>query len=134
MFTPAILYVEDDPLSRVVMEALLVRGMGHQKVIIWEDSSDFVHKLASLPWQPDVIFLDIHVDPLDGFEMLTIIRQDETYNRISVVALTASVMNEEVKRLKEAGFNGVIAKPLDVDGFPKTLNRILSGEEVWYVK
>jgi len=134
MFTPGILYVEDDPLSRVVMEALLVRGMGYRKLVIFEDSQDFLPKLQSLPWKPDVIFLDIHVQPLDGFEMLQLIRQTPTYLSTKVVALTASVMNEEVKRLKDVGFNGVIAKPLDADGFPKALHRILSGEEVWHVK
>jgi hypothetical protein len=39
-----------------------------------------------------------------------------------------------VKMLKEAGFDGVIAKPLDYDTFPNVLHRILKGEQVWHVK
>jgi CheY-like chemotaxis protein len=131
---PVILYVEDDFLSREVMEALLTRGLGYHNLTIFEDSTDFMTKLETLSSKPDVVFLDIHMEPLDGFTMLRQIRENEAFRSTKVVALTASVMNEEVKMLKDAGFNGVIAKPLDADTFPKTLQRILNGEHVWNVK
>ena len=128
------LYFEDDALSRDVMQACLMRGMGYQNVWIFEDSSDFENRLNSIGVCPDVIFLDIHIEPLDGFEMLAAIRQSETCRSAKVVALTASVMNEEVKTLREAGFDGIIAKPLDYDSFPGVLGRILDGEQVWHIK
>jgi CheY-like chemotaxis protein len=131
---PVILYVEDDFLSREVMQALLIRGMGYRNITIFDDSTDFMNKLDTLSSKPDVIFLDIHMEPVDGFTMLRQIRENEGLRSTKVVALTASVMNEEVKMLKDAGFNGVIAKPLDADTFPKTLQRILNGEHVWNVK
>lgn len=131
---PVILYVEDDFLSREVMHALLIRGMGYRNLTIFEDSTDFMNRLETLDSKPDVIFLDIHMEPVDGFMMLRQIRQNDIFCSTKVVALTASVMNEEVKMLKDAGFNGVIAKPLDADTFPKTLQRILNGEHVWNVK
>jgi CheY-like chemotaxis protein len=71
------------------------------------------------------------MEPIDGFEMLRLIHQEERYQKIPVVALTASVMNEEVRKLRESGFDGVIAKPLNYETFPRTLQRILNGEEVW---
>jgi two-component system cell cycle response regulator DivK len=43
-------------------------------------------------------------------------------------------MNEEVKVLREAGFDGVIAKPIDYDTFPNVLHRILNGEQVWHIR
>lgn len=131
---PVILYVEDDFLSREVMHALLIRSMGYRNLTIFEDSTDFMNRLETLDSKPDVIFLDIHMEPVDGFMMLRQIRQNDIFCSTKVVALTASVMNEEVKMLKDAGFNGVIAKPLDADTFPKTLQRILNGEHVWNVK
>jgi len=134
MAQPAILYVEDDPLSRIVMGDLLKRGMHYENVTIFEDSANFMEKLETLPTKPDVIFLDIHMTPLDGFAMLRLIRGNKTFQDTRVIALTASVMNEEVKMLKDAGFDGVISKPLDADLFPKTLQRILNGEQVWQVK
>jgi len=131
---PAILYFEDDTLSREVMEVCLKRGLGYRNVTIFADSADFEARIAGLPVKPDVIFLDIHIEPIDGFAMLKTIRQHAVYGRTRVIALTASVMNEELKLLRDAGFDGVIAKPLDFDTFPTTLRRILNGEQVWHVK
>ena len=134
MTDATILYFEDDALSREVMRACLTRGLGYRNVIVFEDSADFDAKLEQLAPKPDVIFLDIHMEPIDGFAMLKLIRQSETYQSTKVVALTASVMNEEVKMLKEVGFDGVIAKPLDYDTFPTALRRILNGEQVWHIR
>ena len=134
MAYPRSVYFEDDMLSREVMHVCLTRGLGYQDVTIFEDSDDFERRLAELPARPDVIFLDIHMEPIDGFAMLRAIRQDKTCCDTKVIALTASVMNEEVKLLKEAGFDGVIAKPLDFDTFPSVMQRILNGEQVWHIK
>jgi CheY-like chemotaxis protein len=131
---PVIVYFEDDTLSRVVMQACLTRGLGYHNVTIFEDSSNFEGRLASLPVKPDIIFLDIHIEPIDGFTMLKLIRQNTPFSSTKVIALTASVMNEEVKMLKEAGFDGVVAKPLDFDLFPTVLRRLLNGEQIWHIK
>jgi len=131
---PNILYVEDDALSREVMEALLTRKLGFQNITVFKDSEQFMERLRAMSAGPDVIFLDIHMEPIDGFEMLRQVREDGDFQSTKIVALTASVMNEEVKMLRAAGFNGVLAKPLDVDAFPAALDRILSGEQVWIIK
>jgi CheY-like chemotaxis protein len=131
---PIFLYVENDELSREVMKTLLVRGLGYQKVLILETSSGFAEQLANLNPKPNVIFLDIHMEPIDGFEMLRLIQAHPEYQTSHVVALTASVMNEEVRKLREYGFDGIIAKPLNYETFPRTLERILNGEEVWNTK
>ncbi len=129
-----ILYVEDDELSCEVMSTLLKKGLGYQNLTIFEDSSDFMPRLIGLSSKPDIIFLDIHMEPIDGFEMLNLIRSNPAFDGTKIVAFTASVMNEEVKLLREAGFNGVFAKPLAVDAFPKALSRILDGEQLWIIK
>jgi len=134
MDNPSILYVEDDELSRIVMESLLKRGMGYQNLTIFEDSTQFLPRLKAISPKPDIIFLDIHVQPIDGFEMLKQIRENTIFENTKVVAFTASVMNEEVKMLREAGFDGVFAKPLAVDSFPEGFQRILDGEQLWVIK
>jgi CheY-like chemotaxis protein len=116
------------------MNDFLKRRLGYQHITIFEDSEDFVEKLEMLSPIPDIIFLDIHMQPVDGFEMLQKIRQNPLFHATRVVALTASVMNEEVKLLQQKGFDGVFAKPLDVDAFPNVLQRILDGEQVWIIK
>ncbi len=133
MTTPAILYIEDDELSREVLKILAVNVLGCTDFLMWEDSSHLEEKLDRLPFLPDVIFIDIHMKPLDGFAVLKIIRQVEALQGIPLIALTASVMNEEVAMLRKAGFNGAIAKPLNMDTFPDTLQQILNGIPVWRV-
>lgn len=130
---PAILYVEDDTMSRSVMEIVLVHQLGLEQVAIFEDSTDFASRLEHLPFDPDLIFLDIHMQPIDGFAMLALLRSNPRYASRPIVALTASVMNEEVVRLREVGFNGVIPKPIDIDTFPDLLDKLLAGQEVWRV-
>lgn len=128
------LYVEDDPLSREVMQILLVEVMGYSGVTILENSADFLTRLQAMPARPKVIFLDIHMQPMNGFDILKMLREHQDYQSTTVVALTASVMNEEIKLLRDAGFDGCIAKPINQRTFPETLNRILSGEKIWRIK
>ncbi len=130
---PIILYVEDDTMSREVMKLLLTRRMKFDNVYIFEDSTDFKNQLLALPQKPNIIFLDIHMEPIDGFEMLEVIRGHPDYAKLPVVALTASVMNEEVTLLRTKGFDGALAKPVDQRNFPEILKRLLNGEQVWRI-
>ena len=127
------LYVEDDPASRQVMKLILEKAMGVQSLVMFEDSTDFIPQVKALPRKPDLILLDIQIKPHDGFEMLHMLRADPEFQDAKVVALTASVMNEEVERLRSNGFDGAIGKPLSVTIFPGLINRILDGEGVWYI-
>ena len=134
MSDPVFLYIENDELSREVMKTLLLRGLGYRHLTMFDTSTHFEKHLGNLEQKPDVIFLDIHMEPIDGFEMLKLIRQNKDHQTTPVIALTASVMNEEVRRLREAGFDGVIAKPINYDIFPAALGRILNGEQIWNIK
>ncbi len=129
---PVILYVEDEPRSRKVMR-MITNDMGLSNVTIFEDSQDFQQRVHALEPKPDLIFLDIHLQPYSGFEMLAMLRQSEAFSQTPIIAMTASVMNEEVEQLRTAGFDGCIAKPLDMDTFPSTVHSILGGEHVWRI-
>jgi CheY-like chemotaxis protein len=130
---PCILYVEDEAKSRRVMQMLLVNSMKLEHVNIFDDSSDFMARVDALTPKPDVIFLDIHVAPYNGFQMLELLRKSGRYTDTLIVALTASVMNEEVTQLRESGFDGCLSKPIDIDTFPELLSLILRGEELWHI-
>ena len=125
-------YVEDDSLSREIMQMIMENGMDIDRLTVFDDSTDFMPRMKSLANKPNVILLDIHVKPLDGFEMLELLRADPAYHHSKIVALTASVMNEEVENLRQSGFDGAIGKPLSIQTFPKLMTRILQGELVWY--
>mgnify|MGYP005848038349 CR=1 FL=1 len=127
------LYVEDDPLSREIMQVIMEHGMGVTTLEMFEDSVNFYQRVTALAHTPDVVLLDIHVQPLDGFEMLRVLRADPAFEATRIVALTASVMNEEVEKLRRSGFDGAIAKPLSIVSFPDLIERIIGGEMVWHI-
>jgi len=129
----SILYVEDDPKSRDVLRMYLTLQFKLKHLTIFEDSANFIQRVEALSPQPDVILLDIHVAPLTGFQMLQMLREHSRLKDIPVVALTASVMNEEVHALREAGFNGCLGKPLDMKIFPECVLRIMNGERLWRI-
>lgn len=129
----SVLYVEDDGYSRKIMQILLEQRMKIPIIRIFEDSFNFMERVTTLGFVPDVVFLDIHVQPIGGFEMLKILRGLNQYNNSRIVALTASVMNEEVNQLRTAGFDGCLAKPIDLPTFPETFARILGGETIWRI-
>lgn len=128
-----ILYVEDDANSRNVLRMAQRMSPELFDLTLFEDSYDFAARLAELDPQPDLILLDIHVDPYTGFDMLAMIRRQPVYDSTPVVALTASVMNEEIQMLQTAGFNSVLSKPVNLDEFPDQIQHIMNGEQIWYV-
>jgi CheY-like chemotaxis protein len=127
------LYVEDDPFSRKLMLLIAENVLGAKDMTIFENSQDLMSRLKAFPRRPDLIMLDILMKPLDGFEILKLLRKDPGYAHSKVIALTASVMNEEINRLKTSGFDGAISKPFDMAAFPGLLAQILSGQSVWHV-
>ncbi|MBI5929754.1 MAG: response regulator [Chloroflexi bacterium] len=129
---PVLLYVEDDTLSREVMNMLVVRRLGFD-LTTFEDSQEFMTRLEALPTKPDMILLDIHMRPHNGFAVLDMLRNHPDYAKTKVIAVTASVMNEEMALLERSGFNGAIAKPIDQMFFSEFIDRSLQGEEIWHV-
>jgi len=130
---PIILYVEDDVMSRRMMRILLESRLKIQHLTIFANSENFLEQVEALDPKPTVIFLDIHMKPYSGFEMLDMLRALPWTVHTRILALTASVMHEEVQQLMQAGFDGCLAKPIDLDTFPETLQRIVVGEQVWRV-
>lgn len=128
-----ILYVEDEPMSRRVMNLMLVNDLEFSRVVIFEDSANFVERVMQLDPLPELIMLDIHVQPYTGLEMLAMLRAQQAFDQTPIIALTASVMNEEVQQLRQAGFDGCISKPIDVDEFPKMLALIAQGQKLWRI-
>lgn len=127
------LYVENDLDSRQIIEMLFEFKIGKPALYIFEDSQNFVERVNALPTIPDVFLLDIHVDPLNGYQMITNLRNVPQYNDKLIIAVTASVTTDDVEKLQQASFDGLIGKPINKHEFPHLLESIISGEEIWYV-
>ena len=131
--SPVLVYVEDDIASIKIMKLLVENVMKFPSLIIFEGSDNFMEKLGKLPETPDLFLLDIHMKPYDGFEILSMLRAEKHFKKSKIIAVTASVMGEEIEELKKSGFDGALAKPLDISSFPESINRILRGENVWVI-
>ncbi len=81
--------------------------------------------------QIDLVLLDIQIPNEDGYALMQRIRAHPRLRQAAVVAVTASVMPQDVARAREAGFDGFIGKPIDADRFPDQIRRVLGGEAVW---
>ena len=130
---PILVYVEDDENSIFVMKMVVERVMKLPALYVLQSRADFVQQVKGLGVVPDVFLLDIQMKPYDGVKLLSMLRGDPLFNTCKVIALTASVTNEEVSMLKNGGFDGAIAKPLNIDVFPDLVARIMKGERIWYV-
>ena len=130
---PVLVYVEDDEASIIVMKAIVEKVMKLQTLHVLHNGADFVQQVKQLGVAPDIFLFDIQMEPYDGFDLLSMLRSDSAFDTSKVVALTASVMSEEVARLKRRGFDGAIAKPLNIEAFPGLIARIMEGESVWYI-
>ena len=130
---PILVYVEDDEASIIVMQAVVEKIMKLNTLHVLQSRSDFLEQVKKIGPRPDIFLFDIQMQPYDGFDLLFMLRNDPEFASSKVVALTASVMSEEVARLKRRGFDGAIAKPLNIDAFPGLIAKIMNGESVWYI-
>ena len=130
---PILVYVEDDENSIFVMKMVVERVMKLPTLYVLQSRADFVQQVKGLGVVPDVFLLDIQMKPYDGVELLSMLRKDAQFKCSKVIALTASVTNEEVSLLKSGGFDGAIAKPLNIEVFPDLIARIINGEHIWYI-
>lgn len=133
MQQPFILCIDDDENSHDILRVLLCHVMGFTNIAFWLDSSNFIDRIVALTPKPDMILMDIQIRPLDGYEMLGQLRQQPDLQGIKVVALTASVMEEEVNRMRLDGFDGLIGKPIVRHLFPEIVRKLLLGESIWYI-
>ncbi|MBK8024551.1 MAG: response regulator [Chloroflexi bacterium] len=129
----AVLYADDDAPSRTIVNIALTKRMGLSRVTLLPDSADFLARMQAANQHYDLVLLDIHMKPYTGFQLLKMLRALPEYADTPIVALTASVMNEEVRQLEEAGFDSVVAKPIDIDRFPQIVERIMQGERIWTI-
>ena len=130
---PVLVYVEDDENSIFVMKMVVERVMKLPTLYVLQSRADFVQQVRDLGVVPDIFMLDIQIKPYNGFELLSMLRSDPLFSKSKVIALTASVTNEEVSLLKNGGFDGAIAKPLNIEVFPDLIARIINGEQIWHI-
>jgi len=77
---------------------------------------------------PDLVLLDLKLPGIDGERALQLMREDDRTRRIPVVAVTASVMQQDRARVLRAGFDGHLEKPISVRALPGQIEAFLGGQ------
>lgn len=116
-----ILIVDDDPLSREVLETLVLR-LGHIPVSAETGSAAFRGIDES---RPDLILLDLMMPEMDGFEVLYLLGRRDDLKSIPVVVVTSTEDQEGLARCLENGAEDFVMKPLDMAVFNARVNRCL---------
>ena len=75
---------------------------------------------------PDLILMDIQLPGMDGLEATVLLKGDETTRGIPVIALTALAMKGDEERIRAAGCDGYIAKPMRYQEFLATIDAQLA--------
>lgn len=112
-----VLVVEDNLFNLELFRDLLEVG-GHE-VFTSQDAKNGIRLAQSE--LPDIIVMDIGLPDMDGLQAVRIIRQDDRTQGIPVVAVTAHAMKEDAQRVRAAGCDGYITKPIDTRTFVSDL-------------
>ena len=118
-----ILIVEDNP-ANISLAMFLLQSAGH----ITLRASDAEAGLAlARDKQPDLILMDIQLPDMDGLEATGILKRDGATCAIPVIALTALAMKGDEERIRAAGCDGYVAKPIHYKDFLATVAAHLVG-------
>jgi len=114
MSTKKVLYIEDRADNRsLVRRVLMAEGI---EVLEATNADDGIR--LAIQHLPDLILMDINMPGKDGFTATAELRQHTALAHVPIVALTANVMKGDREKTLEAGCDGYIPKPIDVDRFP----------------
>ena len=117
-----ILIVEDNEKNlKLVRDVLQVKGFATVEAGSAEDGI----KLAA-ERKPDLILMDIQLPGMNGIEALKVLRADPETKPIPVIAVTASVMQQDRTLITQAGFDAYIGKPINIKEFLDSVREALA--------
>lgn len=110
---PHVLYIEDDMNNRILVRRILMAA--DIEVEEAENAQEGINKALNNP--PGLILMDISMPGMDGLTATGEIRNIPEIANIPIIALTANVMEGDREMSLEAGCDGYIGKPINVDTF-----------------
>ncbi len=116
-----ILYVEDNRENRVLVRRVLeAEGYEMAEASNAEDAMQKIHLV-----RPGLILMDINMPDVDGYALTARIKAEPGFASVPIVAVTANVMRGDRERSLEAGCDGYIQKPIDIDILSQQIERFL---------
>ena len=117
----SILYVEDNFENRIlVMRILNAEGY---TVTFAENATQALSAIDEQDF--NLILMDINLPDIDGYTLTNQLRTNPRVKKTPIIALTANVMKGDREKSLEAGCDGYIQKPLDVDALPAQISKFL---------
>lgn len=116
-----VLLVEDNYMNKVLVREILTIN-GYE--IIEAKSGTEALKILTTE-RPDIILMDLHLPEMDGITATRIIKSEERNKAIPVLALTASAMKGDEDKILNKGFDGYVAKPIEVKKLLDTISLTL---------
>lgn len=113
-----VLIIEDNP-ANMTLATFLLQSAGHSVLPATDAETGLTLARAE---QPDLILMDIQLPGMDGLEATALLKADGATRDIPVVALTALAMKGDEARIRAAGCDGYIAKPLAYKDFLATIS------------
>ena len=121
MSNAVILYIEDNIDNRTLIRRILTaEGYDLREA---GNAGEALETLSLM--RPDLILMDINMPDVDGYTLTTQIRGMSGFESVPIVALTANVMRGDRERSLEAGCDGYIQKPIDIDTLTQQIERYL---------
>lgn len=125
MGKPKILYIEDNPDNMTLVKRVLeVEGYD---VVPAETGREGLAK--AFESHPDIIITDINLPDIDGYEITDTLKKDKLTAHIPIIAMTANVMKKDREHVFQAGCDGFISKPIDIDELPAVVENFLRGKD-----
>jgi len=117
-----ILIVEDNALN-IKLFCDLLAAHGHEPEAVTD--SRFALD-AARQFSPDLVITDIQLPHVSGLELIRMLRSDEELSKVPIMAVTAYSTSEDEERIRAAGAQAYVSKPISVVRFAETVDRLLS--------
>ena len=117
-----ILYIEDDFRNRLLVQRILT-AYGYN-VVEAETGKEGMRLAKEIT--PDLILMDINLPEMDGYEATALLKKVDALADVPIIAMTANVMKGDREKTLEAGCDGYIQKPIDVDLLPDQIEEFLA--------
>ena len=108
-----VLIIEDNP-TNMTLAIFLLQSVGHSVLSATDAEAGLT---LARDEHPDLILMDIQLPGMDGLQATALLKRDESTRAIPVVALTALAMKGDEERIRAAGCDGYIAKPMRYQEF-----------------
>jgi two-component system, cell cycle response regulator DivK len=119
-----ILIVEDNALN-IKLFCDLLAAHGHKPEAV-SDSRNALD--AAREFKPDLVITDIQLPHVSGLELIRMIRKDEQLADVPIMAVTAYSAQGDEERIRGAGAQAYVSKPISVVRFAQTVDELLAGK------